>query len=93
MWSLTTGAGRYHIIHQRDNTNKTLLHIATEKGHLNIISYLVEKCSADLNVIDDRNNTPLHYACNSGLSDIAYYLVKQVLLFFFSFLLFICEYI
>ena len=31
-------------------------------GHLTVVQYLVEKCSADVNVKDNHGRTPLHDA-------------------------------
>ena len=32
-------------------------------GHLTVVQYLVEKCSADVNLKDSIGHTPLHYTC------------------------------
>ena len=32
-------------------------------GDLTVVQYLVEKCSADVNLKDFYGDTPLHYAC------------------------------
>ncbi|KIE06233.1 hypothetical protein NF27_AZ00030 [Candidatus Jidaibacter acanthamoeba] len=45
--------------------NKTLLHLATEKGFIDIMLLLVE-AGESVNVTDEAGRTPLHYAAEQG---------------------------
>jgi ankyrin repeat protein len=54
----------------------TPLHLAAEKGHLDIVGYLTEK-GANVNVKRRYGLTPLHFAAQSGHLDIVKYLVDE----------------
>ena len=43
-----------------------MLHVATERGHTELIEALL-KGKADINAVDKSGNTALHYACYSGI--------------------------
>lgn len=47
-------------MHTMTNYNKNPLHLACEKGHSLIISYLIEK-DCDQTLIDNYGNAPIHY--------------------------------
>lgn len=52
-----------------DNINdngKTLLHIATEQGHVNVVKLFIKEYKANVNSISDGFITPLHMAAKSG---------------------------
>ena len=52
-----------------DDEDKTPLHLACEKGHLNIVRYLVDGLSVDSEYTSSDNSTsmtPLHVACSKG---------------------------
>jgi ankyrin repeat protein len=50
----------------KKNNNITPLHIATFKGHANIVKELLYKTTADPNIIDDLGNTPLKIASENN---------------------------
>jgi len=60
-----------------------MLHLSAEKGHLNIVSYLVNQ-KADINSMAygygkkyEIDGTPLHWAANNGHLCVVEYLVNQ----------------
>ena len=55
----------------------TLLHIACEKGYINLVRTLIRDHNADINARDDHNNTPLHLAATEGKEDIALALINE----------------
>jgi len=64
------------LINETDDWNQTPLSIAADKGHLEIVKYLVEQ-GAQLNQADRLDNTPLHIAAGKGHLEIVKYLVKK----------------
>ena len=57
---------------------KRALHIACERGHLEIIKYALEELHCDCSCMDDAGYTPLHYTalCDGNLDLIEYMLTK-----------------
>lgn len=47
----------------RAHNGCSVLHLAAQYGHIEIIQYLVEEYNAGLNVQNDYSLTPLHFAC------------------------------
>ena len=56
--------------------NGTLLHQAAQRGHIEVVKYLVGQ-KADVNALDDVRNTPLHRAARFGKTDIVRYLLSK----------------
>jgi len=50
------------LINEKSSTGHTLLHIACDKGHTSLVSYLLEQ-GADPNEEDFLGSTPLDFAC------------------------------
>ena len=58
--------------------NRSLLHKAAEKGHLDVIKYLIEEKQYNAEPRDDNGNTPLHVAAYFGQLDIVkFFVIKQ----------------
>ncbi|CAI2169764.1 12025_t:CDS:2 [Funneliformis geosporum] len=61
-------------INVKDNQGLTLLHWASDQGHLEAVELLIER-GADVNILSEvEKETPLHYACISENLDCARYL-------------------
>ncbi|CAL1290689.1 unnamed protein product [Larinioides sclopetarius] len=56
-------------IHDKVNDGFSLLHIAAQFGHLNILKHLIEK-GADINSENDAGSKPIHIAAREGQKDI-----------------------
>ncbi|GBL81153.1 Serine/threonine-protein phosphatase 6 regulatory ankyrin repeat subunit B [Araneus ventricosus] len=61
-------------IHDKANDGFSLLHIAADSGHLNIIKHLIEK-GADINSENDAGTKPIHFAAREGYKDIVQFLL------------------
>jgi ankyrin repeat protein len=55
----------------------TPLHWAAEKGHLDVVKYLVEEKGADIKAAANNGNTPLYRAARYGNLDVVKYLVEK----------------
>jgi len=53
------------LVNSKDKSMNTPLHIATIRGHTDIVTYLIEK-DADINAFSKFNWTPLHHAAKAG---------------------------
>ena len=63
-------------INVTDNIRWSPLHYASQKGHKDIVDFLVSH-GADVNVTDKYGETPLHIACKEGHKDIIELLVSH----------------
>ncbi|KAF8763623.1 Serine/threonine-protein phosphatase 6 like protein [Argiope bruennichi] len=61
-------------IHDKANDGFSLLHIAAQFGHLNIMKYLIE-IGADINSENDAGTKPIHFAAREGHKDIVQFLL------------------
>ena len=52
--------------HAFDESGKSSIHYASQKGHTAVIQHLVEQCGCNINTPDKYGFTPLHLACNYG---------------------------
>ncbi|AVP87839.1 hypothetical protein phytr_9100 [Candidatus Phycorickettsia trachydisci] len=53
-----------------DDEGKTILHIAVQKGYLELVEYIVEKTPQLILKADKEGNYPLHYAAENGYAEI-----------------------
>ncbi|MBN1552604.1 ankyrin repeat domain-containing protein [bacterium] len=63
-------------INRTDNRSRTPLHIAAEKGQIDVVAYLIEK-GADLEAADFHRNTPLTLAVEKGNLDVVRLLAES----------------
>lgn len=54
--------------------SKTILHVAAEKNHYDMVVYLVRECRADVSLRDDADQTPLDIARVKGNKQIIEFL-------------------
>ena len=66
-----------YINHRYYRCHQTLLHCASKKGFLEIVCWLVEFCSADLNIVDLNGNSALHLAAINEHASVVQYLLKN----------------
>jgi len=59
-----------------DSSHRTCLHVASENGNLDIVTFLVKECMADTMIKDFRGLTPLECAENSKSQDVVEFLEK-----------------
>lgn len=64
-------------VNAKSASGKTILHLASQKGYLEIVKYLVDEKSVDLNVQDKFGSTCLHIASKCGHLEIVRYLVDK----------------
>ena len=65
----------HKYVNDRNRNGKIPLHIACEKGHLNIAEYLLENGS-DVGATDNEMMQPIHFACLNGNLEIVQLLEK-----------------
>ncbi|CAF0937556.1 unnamed protein product [Rotaria sordida] len=66
-----------HIDTQYYVQRQTLLHCAAKKGHFELVQWLVEERSANIDIVDINLNSALHLASYGGHSLIVEYLLNQ----------------
>jgi ankyrin repeat protein len=66
-----------HIDTEYFAQRQTLLHCASKKGYFNMVCFLVEKLSANVDLVDINGNSPLHLAVYGGHLDIVEYLLNR----------------
>lgn len=64
------------MIDEPDDTAATPLILATLKGNINIVTWLLDK-GADVNHKNQQGHSPLQYACSKGFKDIVEYLLTH----------------
>lgn len=60
-----------------DGQGDNILHLAAEKGSLNVCQYLLSKNVLSINAKGLYNRTPLHYAAAKGHTAVAKYLLLR----------------
>ncbi|XP_069107209.1 glutaminase kidney isoform, mitochondrial-like isoform X1 [Argopecten irradians] len=70
-----TAIRRYALLgvnlNQQDYDGRTALHVAAAEGHMNVVSYLLEKCEVEPSVEDRWGHTPLDEAKRFGKENVA----------------------
>jgi curved DNA-binding protein CbpA len=66
-----------HIDEQYYVHRQTLLHCASKKGYLDLVTWLVEERSAHLDIVDINLNSALHLSAYGGHSSIVEYLLDR----------------
>ena len=66
------------MVTSRDSDNDTALHLAAQKGHLNILQFFISDQNCDPNIPGGQcGATPLHYATAFGHLHIVKYLINE----------------
>jgi ankyrin repeat protein len=63
-------------INARDSEGKTVLHVAAQSGHVEIVDALLQR-NIDVNALDDHQWTPLHLAAHEGQLDVIQLLLEK----------------
>lgn len=66
-----------HIDEQYFEQRQTLLHCASRKGYLDLVRWLVEERSSNLDIVDINLNSALHLAAYNGHSSIVEYILDR----------------
>jgi ankyrin repeat protein len=66
-----------HIDTEYFAQRQTLLHCASKKGYFDMVRWLVEEHSANVDLVDFNGNSPLHLAVYGGHLDIVEYLLNR----------------
>ena len=53
-------------LEMRSTTERTVLHLAAARGHVEICKRLLDEMMIDRNCVDNELNTPLHLASEQG---------------------------
>ena len=64
------------VVNAIDEDDTTSLHLTSFKGHVEVVSYLMDH-GANINAKDDIDSTPLFNACNGGRSEVLELLVSR----------------
>lgn len=65
------------MVNDKDNRNRTPLHIAARKGLEPLVRMLIEQGHTDVNVVDDKNQTPLFNAVKKGYLHATRFLIEK----------------
>ncbi|CAF3712259.1 unnamed protein product [Rotaria sp. Silwood1] len=66
-----------HIDEQYHVQRQTLLHCASKKGYIDLVRWLVEEHSANLDIVDANLNSALHLAAYGGHNSVVEYLLNR----------------
>ncbi|CAF1486140.1 unnamed protein product [Rotaria sordida] len=66
-----------HIDEQYHVQRQTLLHCASKKGYMDLVCWLVEKRSANLDIVDINSNSALHLVAYGGHESVVEYLLNR----------------
>ena len=66
------------VSHTIDESGKSGIHYASQKGHTAIVQHLVEQCGCNIDARDQDGLTPLHLACKYGQNvDLVKYILSR----------------
>ena len=65
-------------IEYKSQFGRTPLHMACEKGHLDLVKYLVEQKNANISALDNNDNTILHLACFHDNMPVIKFIVEEL---------------
>ena len=65
------------IVEVKDGAKQTPVYYACRGGHLNVVRYLCEQCSCDLNLKDKNKCMPVDYALQFGHTEVVKYLIDE----------------
>ncbi|CAF3673449.1 unnamed protein product [Rotaria sp. Silwood1] len=68
---------KYHVDEQYHAQRQTLLHCAGKKGYMDLVRWLVEEHSANLDIVDINSNSALHLAAYGGHDSVVKYLLDR----------------
>ncbi|KAK8126836.1 uncharacterized protein PG998_002595 [Apiospora kogelbergensis] len=68
--------GDCHNVNVKDSSGESSLHLASARGHLEVVKLLVEK-HADVKALDNGGWTPLHKASRNGRLEVAKLLIEE----------------
>ncbi len=72
----TIVSGNPNLVDSADDKGSTPLHLASSKGHLEVVKFLLEK-SADIEAVNGRGFTPLQLAAYSGQRPVVEFLLGK----------------
>ncbi|XP_055371196.1 acyl-CoA-binding domain-containing protein 6-like [Condylostylus longicornis] len=64
-------------VNQLDETGIGIIHWAADRNSLDILEYIIEHCSANINLRDTEQQTALHYASSCGHNKCVEFLLKH----------------
>ncbi|CAF3254853.1 unnamed protein product, partial [Rotaria sp. Silwood2] len=68
---------KQHVDEQYHLQRQTLLHCASKKGYIDLVRWLVEERSANLDIVDINLNSALHLAAYGGHKSVVEYLINR----------------
>lgn len=77
LYDQSSGTGNPISINQKDERERTLLHWAAARGHIELTDLLLAQSGIDINVKDKKGWTPLHLASYMGYTSVMISLLKS----------------